>query len=151
MSIITELKELSGDEMVRHSIVLSSAVCPGILTLQIFKPELLLTLPVVNAVLLAISLSLPLLILLYILVMLSDHVHSHGEPLTPTVGLAISSLLASALEYTVLVSAYLNKWSLRDYISTINSVILVGLVGLAWLAFRLGRKERKDKSANGRT
>ena len=118
--MISDIKSLSWRQTIGGLLVCTGAVCPGFLTLFLFKPELVTSLETIKILLFSISLSLPVVFVnLPVAIYVSEDEDDKYHPIL------ISLLLSSKVFYPSLLISYLLDYQFKLFLMTIAIVQLL--------------------------
>ncbi len=117
MTIVTDLKNIDGHFFSTLIVLFLSIVCPGVLTLYLFLPELFISLDGLKFMLFSVALSLPLFVLNSVFSGMvisaeTDEEEDHNFQYNGLVSGAISSLIA----YMCLMLSYVFSFSFSGFL-----------------------------------
>ncbi len=132
MSGISEIKQLTHKDFVMATAVFLSIVAPGILILQLFKPNLLAALETTKAIFLAISITLPILAINFFGIGYAGHIKRvrQSEPLKD--GYMVDSVFAMlatiSILYPATLIAYVCAFPFKSFLITVGIVQALALL-----------------------
>jgi len=132
MSEISEIKQLTHKDFVMATVVFLSIIAPGILILQLFKPNLLVTLDTTKAIFIAISITLPILAINFFGIGYARHIKRvrQSEPLKDGYILdgAFAMLATIGIFYPATLIAYVCDLPFKSFVITVCIVQVFALL-----------------------